>query len=282
MTASAMRAVTLPDGTAAPALGLGTWYLGEDPGSTDVQLDALRTGIDLGLRLVDTAEMYGDGAAEELVGRAVAGRRDDVFLVSKVLPHHSTRRGTVDACERSLRRLGTDRLDLYLLHWRGRVPVEDTVAAFDALVSRGLIRSWGVSNFDVADLDRLMDLPGGDRVQTDQVLYNLARRGPEYDLMPWCHGRRMPLMVYSPVDHGRLLEHRAVRDLAAEKGVTPAQLAIAWVLRLPDVFAIAKASTRAHVIENRAALEIGFSQRELDQLDRLFPPPSRKVPLDVL
>jgi diketogulonate reductase-like aldo/keto reductase len=226
--------------------------------------------------------MYGDGAAEELVGRAIAGRRDDVFLVSKVLPHHATRQGTVDACQRSLRRLGTDRLDLYLLHWRGRVPVEETVAAFETLVSRGLIRSWGVSNFDAPDLAQLVRLPGGDRVQTDQVLYNLARRGPEYDLIPWCRSRRMPLMVYSPVDHGRLVEHRAVRDMAAEKGVTTAQLAIAWVLRLPGVFAVAKASTRAHVIENRAALEIRFSQAELDQLDRMFPPPSGKVPLDVL
>jgi len=281
MTARTMRAVTLPDGTTTPALGLGTWYLGEDPDRHDIQLDALRAGIDLGLTLVDTAEMYGDGASERLIGRAIRDRRDDVFLVTKVLPHHATRQGTVDACEGSLRRLGTDRLDLYLLHWRGRVPVEETVAAFEALVSRGLIRSWGVSNFDVPDLDQMVGLPGGNRVQTDQVLYNLARRGPEYDLIPWCRGRRMPLMAYSPVDHGRLVEHRAVRDLAAEKGVTPAQLAIAWVLRLPDVFAVAKASTRAHVIENRAALEIDFSQAELDQLDRLFPPPFGKVPLDV-
>ena len=282
MSASTMRAVTLPDGTAAQALGLGTWYLGEDPDSIDIQLDALRPGIDLGLTLVDTAEMYGDGAAEELVGRAIAGRRDDVFLVSKVLPHHATRRGTVEACERSLRRLGTDRVDLYLLHWPGAVPVEETVAAFESLVSRGLIGAWGVSNFDVADLEDLVGIPDGGGVQTDQVLYNLARRGPEYDLVPWCRGRRMPLMVYSPVDHGRLLQHGAVRDMAAEKGVTPAQLAIAWVLRLPDVFAVAKASTRAHVVDNREALEIGFSQAELDRLDRLFPPPSRKVPLDVL
>jgi diketogulonate reductase-like aldo/keto reductase len=282
MTAPTMRAVTLPDGTAAPALGMGSWYLGEDADRHDIQLDALRAGIDIGMTLIDTAEMYGDGAAEELVGQAIAGRRDDVFLVSKVLPHHATRQGTVDACQRSLRRLGTDRLDLYLLHWRGRVPVEETVAAFETLVSRGLIRSWGVSNLDVPDLDRMVGLRGGDRVQTDQVLYNLARRGLEYDLIPWCRGRRMPLMVYSPVDHGRLVEHRAVRDMAMQKGITPAQLAIAWVLRLPDVFAVAKASTRVHVIENRAALEIGFSQAELDQLDRLFPPPDDKVPLDVL
>ncbi|WP_237494589.1 aldo/keto reductase [Modestobacter sp. L9-4] len=282
MTASAMRTVTLPDGTVAPALGLGTWYLGEDPGRLDVQLDALRAGIDLGLTLVDTAEMYGDGAAEELVGRAIAGRRDDVFLVSKVLPHHATRQGTVDACERSLRRLGTDQLDLYLLHWRGRVPLEETVAAFESLVSRGLIRAWGVSNLDVADLEELVGRPGGTGIQTDQVLYNLARRGPEYDLVPWCRDRRMPVMAYSPVDHGRLLRHPAVRDLAAQKGVSPAQLAIAWVLRLPDVFAVAKASTRAHVVEVHAALGIGFSQAELDELDRVFPPPSGKVPLDVL
>jgi diketogulonate reductase-like aldo/keto reductase len=282
MTAPTTRAVTLPDGTPAPALGMGTWYLGEDPDGHDIQLGALRAGIDIGLTLIDTAEMYGDGAAEELVGRAIAGRRDDVFLVSKVLPHNATRQGTVEACERSLRRLGTDRLDLYLLHWRGRVPVQETVAAFETLVSRGLIRSWGVSNFDAPDLDQLVGLPGGNQVQTDQVLYNLARRGPEYDLIPWCRARGMPLMAYSPVDHGRLFQHRAIRDLAAEKGVTPAQLAIAWVVRLPDVFAVAKASTRAHVIENRAALEIGFSEAELDQLDRLFPPPSGKVPLDVL
>ncbi len=245
-------------------------------------MDALRAGIDVGLTLIDTAEMYGDGAADQLVGRAIAGRRDDVFLVSKVLPHHATREGTVDACQRSLSRLGTDRLNLYLSHWRGRVPVEETVAGFEALASRGLIRSWGVSNFDAPTSISWSGCPAAAGVQTDQVLYNLARRGLEYDLIPWCRGRRMPLMAYSPVDHGRLLEHRAVRDLAAEKGVTPAQLAIAWVLRSPDVFAVVKASTRARVVENRAALEIGLSQAELDQLDRLFPPPSGKVPLDVL
>src|SRR3954465_6070345 len=222
MTAPTTRAVTPPHGTPAPALGMGTWYLGEDPDGHDIQLDAVRTGIDIGLTLVDTAEMYGDGADEELVGRAIAGRRGAVFLGSKVLPHQATRQGTVDACQRSLRRLGTDRLDLYLLHWRGRVPVEETLAAFEALVSRGLIRSWGVSNFDVPELDQLVGLPGGDRVQTDQVLYNLARRGPEYDLIPWCRGRRMPLMVYSPVDHGRLVEHRAVRDMAMQHRYIPA------------------------------------------------------------
>jgi diketogulonate reductase-like aldo/keto reductase len=282
MTAPTIRAVSLPNGTTVPALGMGTWYLGEDPDMHDIQLSALRTGIEVGLTLIDTAEMYGDGAAEELIGRAIAGRRDDVFLVSKVLPSNATRRGTVEACRRSLQRLGTDHLDMYLLHWRGRVPLAETVAAFEGLVQDGSIGCWGVSNFDAPDLDELLAVPGGNRAQTDQILYNLARRGPEYDLVPMCHQLGMPLMAYSPVDHGRLLEHPAVRDMAADKGVTAAQLAIAWVLRLPEMFAVAKASTRAHVIENRAALEIRFTEAELDLLDRIFPPPFSKVPLEIL
>jgi diketogulonate reductase-like aldo/keto reductase len=282
MTATTARTVTLPRGATVPRLGMGTWYLGEDPDGRDIQLSALRTGIEIGLTLIDTAEMYGDGAAEELVGKAVAGRRDDVFLVSKVLPHHATREGTAKACQDSLRRLGTDHLDMYLLHWRGPVPLAEVVEAMEALVHAGLIACWGVSNFDAPDVDELVAVPGGDHVQTDQVLYNLARRGPEYDLVPMCRELGMPLMAYSPVDHGRLLEQPAVRRMAADKGVTPAQLAIAWVLRLPDVFAVAKASTRAHVIENRAAMEIGFTQGELDQLDRIFPPPTAKAPLEVL
>jgi diketogulonate reductase-like aldo/keto reductase len=282
MTATSARTVTLPRGATVPRLGMGTWYLGEDPDGRDIQLSALRTGIEIGLTLIDTAEMYGAGAAEELVGKAVAGRRDDVFLVSKVLPHHATREGTAKACQDSLRRLGTDHLDMYLLHWRGPVPLAETVEAMEALVHAGLIACWGVSNFDAPDVDELVAVPGGDHVQTDQVLYNLARRGPEYDLVPMCRGLGMPLMAYSPVDHGRLLGQSAVRHMAADKGVTPAQLAIAWVLQQPGVFAVAKASTRAHVIENRAAMEIGFSQDELDQLDRIFPPPMAKVPLEVL
>jgi diketogulonate reductase-like aldo/keto reductase len=282
MTAPTNRAVSLPNGTTVPALGMGTWYLGEQPARQATQLAALRTGIEKGLTLIDTAEMYGDGAAEELVGRAVAGRRDGVFLVSKVLPGNATRRGTAAACRGSLRRLGTDHLDMYLLHWRGPVPLAETVEAFEGLVQAGLIGCWGVSNFDAPDLDELAAVPGGDRVQTDQVLYNLARRGPEYDLVPRCREAGMPLMAYSPVDHGRLLEHPAVRDMATDKGVTPAQLAIAWVLRLPDVCAVAKASTAAHVMENRAAMEISFSEAELEQLDRSYPPPFSKVPLEVL
>jgi diketogulonate reductase-like aldo/keto reductase len=282
MTAPPLRAVPLPNGTLVPALGMGTWYLGEDPDQRDIQLSALRTGIDIGLTLIDTAEMYGDGAAEELVGKAIAGRRDDVFLVSKVLPSHATLEGTPKACRDSLRRLGTDHLDMYLLHWRGSAPLAQTVEAFEELVQAGLIRCWGVSNFDVLDMEELIAVPGGSRFQTDQVLYNLARRGPEYDLLPWLNETGTPLMAYSPVDHGSLLEQGAIRDMAGNKGVTPAQLAIAWVLRLPDVFAVAKASTKAHVMENRAALEISFSEEELDQLDQLFPAPFSKVPLEVL
>jgi diketogulonate reductase-like aldo/keto reductase len=282
MTETSAQAVTLPRGATVPRLGMGTWYLGEDPDGRDIQLSALRTGIDIGLTLIDTAEMYGAGAAEELVGEAIAGRRDDVFLVSKVLPHHATRKGTAKACQDSLRRLGTDHLDMYLLHWRGRAHLAEVVEAMEALVDGGLIACWGVSNFDAPDVDELVALTGGDHVQTDQVLYNLARRGPEYDLVPMCRELGMPLMVYSPVDHGRLLEQPAVRHMAADKGVTPAQLAIAWVLRLPDVFAVAKASTRAHVIENRAAMEIGFTQDELDQLDRIFPPPTAKAMLEMI
>jgi diketogulonate reductase-like aldo/keto reductase len=282
MTEPTIRTVPLPNGTTMPALGMGTWYLGEQPARHDTELAALRTGIEIGLTLIDTAEMYGDGAAEELVGQAVAGRRDDIYLISKVLPHHATRQGTVQACRASLRRLGTDHLDMYLLHWQGRVPLAETVQGFEELVQAGLIGCWGVSNFDAPDLDRLVSVPGGDQVQTDQVLYNLGRRGPEYDLIPRCRQAGMPLMAYSPVDHGRLLEHSAVRDMATVKGVTPAQLAIAWVLRIPDVSVVAKASTRAHVTENRAAMEISFSQAELEQLEAMFPPPSSKEPLDML
>ena len=281
MTAPTVRTVSLPDGDTVPALGLGTWYMGEQQGRRATELAALRTGLELGLTLVDTAEMYGSGAAEELVGEAIAGRRDSVYLVSKVPPSHATRRGTVQACHASLRRLGTDHLDLYLLHWRGQVPLAETVAGFEDLVQAGLIGGWGVSNLDAPDLDELASLQGGGRVQTDQVLYNLARRGPEHDLLPRCRATGMPLMAYSPVDHGELLEHPAVHDLAGAKGVTPAQLALAWVLRLPDVFAVVKASSPERVTENHAALEIDLSPAELEQLDRTFPPPTRKVPLEM-
>jgi diketogulonate reductase-like aldo/keto reductase len=275
--------VTFPDGRTAPALGLGTWELGDDPRRRDDELAALREGLDLGMTLVDTAEMYGHGASEELVAEAVTGRRDEVFLVSKVLPSNASRRGTVDACHASLARLGTDRLDLYLLHWRGGHPLEDTVEAMEALVAEGAIGGWGVSNFDVDDLDDLARATGASSApQTDQVLYNLARRGPEHDLLPRLRGSGTPLMAYSPVDHGELLDHPVVVSVAADLGVTPAQLAVAWVLRLaPDVLLAVKAGSVDHVREDAAALSVDIDDQSFAQLERAFPAPTGPVPLEV-
>jgi diketogulonate reductase-like aldo/keto reductase len=257
--------------------------MGEHPERRAQEIDALRLGIDLGMTLVDTAEMYAGGATELLVGDAVAGRRDDVFLVSKVLPNHATRRGTITACEASLRRLKTDRLDLYLLHWREEdTPVDETLEAFDELRRGGKIRAWGVSNFDVDDMEELVTKRPDDVPATDQVLYNPMRRGIEWDLLPWCRARAIPIMAYSPIEQGRLLGRRALRRIADRQDATPAQIALAWVLRQPEVIAIPKASTIDHVRENRGALEIRLTADDLDELDRAFPPPSRKVPLQMI
>ncbi|MFE2376757.1 aldo/keto reductase [Streptomyces sp. NPDC059398] len=276
---TAVRTVTLPSGAAVPALGQGTWHMGDDPARRSGELTALRRGIDLGMTLIDTAEMYGSGAAEELVGEAIRGRRDEVFLVSKVLPSNADARGTVKACRASLRRLGTDRIDLYLLHWPGGVPLAETVEAFEALVADGSIGSWGVSNFDVDDLD---GLPGGARPQTDQVLYNLTRRGPEHALLPRCRELSVPVMAYSPVEQGRLLGHQALGAVAAAQGSTPAQVALAWVLRHENVIAIPKASSAAHVEENRAALDLRLTDEDLRALDGAFPPPAGRGTLEML
>jgi diketogulonate reductase-like aldo/keto reductase len=283
MSSSGVRTIALPFGERIPALGLGTWHLAEDPVRRDTELAALERGLDLGLTLVDTAEMYGDGAAEELVGDAIAGRRDDVFLVSKVLPMNASHAGTIAACERSLRRLGTDRIDLYLLHWRGSTRIEETVEAFHELVAAGKIRYWGVSNFDVADLEELLGVPPeGPHAQTDQVLYNLTRRGIELDLLPWCRAHGLPVMAYSPIEQGRLLADEALRGVAERHGATPAQVALAWVLRREGVSAIPKAGTPAHVEENRAALELRLDEEDLAELDRAFPPPAEPRPLEML
>jgi diketogulonate reductase-like aldo/keto reductase len=279
---SPIRKTTLPSGAVVPVLGQGTWHMAEDRRLHDQEVAALRAGMDLGLTLIDTAEMYADGAAEELVGEAIAGRRKEVFLVSKVLPSHATRKGTIAACERTLRRLGTDRLDLYLLHWRESVPLEETLAGFESLVDSGKIRHWGVSNFDLSDMEELIDLPAGDAVQTDQVLYNLTRRGIEYDLLPWCRERALPIMAYSPIEQGRLLGHSTLQLVADRHGVTSAQIALAWVLRQQGVIAIPKSSKPEHVQENRAALEIQLTQDDLKMLDQTFPPPDRPVPLEML
>ena len=277
-----VRTVTLPSGAAVPVLGQGTWHMAEEPRLRDQEIAALRSGLDLGLMLIDTAEMYADGGAEELVGEAIAGRRKEVFLVSKVLPSHATGSGTIAACERSLRRLATDWLDLYLLHWRETVPMDETIVAFESLMRSGTIRYWGVSNFDLSDMEELIELPGGAAVQTNQVLYNLARRGIEYDLLPWCRERGLPIMAYSPVEQGRLLDHSTLQLLAEQHSATPAQIALAWVLRQQGVIAIPRASKPEHVQENRAALEIHLTESDLDVFDRAFPPPNKPVPLEML
>ncbi len=277
-----MRTVKLPSGERIPVLGQGTWHLGEVPAHRDEEILALRRGLDLGMTVIDTAEMYADGEAERLVGEAIADRRDEVFLVSKVLPHHATARGTVAACEDSLRRLGTDRIDLYLLHWRGRVPLAETIEAFGGLQQAGLIRYWGVSNFDGPDMKELTALPGGQEVATDQVLYNLSRRGPELNLFPMLRQLRVPIMAYSPIEQGRILGHPVLREIAGLHHATPAQIALAWVLRRDDVCAIPRASRIEHTNENRAAADIQLDQADLAQLDQEFPRPERVRPLEML
>ncbi|KVH02615.1 MULTISPECIES: aldo/keto reductase [Burkholderia] len=274
--------VVLPNGETIPKLGLGTWEMGERPARRADEIAALREGVELGMTLVDTAEMYGDGATEELVGDALAGLRDDVFLVSKVYPHHASRRGVVAACDASLKRLRTDRLDLYLLHWRGSVPLEETVEGFDALQRAGKIRHWGVSNFDTADMAELVDEAGGGACATNQILYNIARRGPEFDLLPWLAERRIPAMAYSPVDHGRLPKRSPLDEIARLRGVSVMRVALAWVLAQPGVFAIPKASRIEHVRDNRAALDVVLSDDERVQLDAYFRPPRSKRALEML
>ena len=281
------RTTLLPSGRPIPVLGQGTWRMGDDHSRRRSEIAALRLGLDLGMTLIDTAEMYGEGAAEELVGEAIAGRRDEVFLVSKVYPHNATRRGAVKACAQSLKRLQIDYIDLYLLHWRGDVPLSETLAAFQLLKEKGEIRDYGVSNFDVADMEEAFGLPGGDEIGTNQVLYNLAYRGLEWELMPWCRERRIPIMAYSPVGHNaveqkRIFGNPSLKSVAARHNITPAQVALAWLLRQPDIVAIPKASKPEHIRQNRAALEIELTEHDLQELDKGFPPPNRKVPLEML
>jgi diketogulonate reductase-like aldo/keto reductase len=277
-----VRVTRLPSDDAMPVLGQGTWELGDDPEQRADEIKALRTGIELGMTLIDTAEMYGDGASELLVGDAIAGRREDVFLVSKVLPHHATRVGTIKACEQSLRRLKTDYLDLYLLHWREEIPLSETLEGFQALMETGRIRNWGVSNFDVEDMEDLIALDGGEEVATNQVLYNLTRRGIEYDLIPWARNFGMPLMAYSPIEQGRLLRHPTVHAVAERHDATPVQVALAWVLRLSDICAIPRSGNPAHTRQNRGALDLHLTRQDIIDLDSAFPPPQKKVPLELI
>jgi len=272
----------LPSGEAVAALGQGTWHMGDLPARRAAELAALRAGMDLGMTVIDTAEMYGDGAAESLVGEAIQGRRDQLFIVSKVLPHHASRRGTVAACEASLKRLATDRIDLYLLHWRGGVPLEATLAGFDDLQRAGKIRQWGVSNFDVDDMRELNAIAGGSAVAVNQVLYNLTRRGIEFDLLPQCGASGVPVMAYSPIEQGRLLRDPTLAGIASRHQATPAAVALAWVLRQPGMIAIPKASTVTHVEQNRAALNIDLNNDDLAALDRAFAPPRSKQPLEMI
>ena len=272
-----------PTGISVPVVGQGTWHMGDDRRERAAEVAALRLGLDLGLTHIDTAEMYGRGGAEEVIAQVLRGRRrSDIFLVSKVLPENASRAGTIRAAEQSLRRLGTDYLDLYLLHWQGRHPIAETMEAMEKLIADGKIRLLGVSNFDVAELREAIAALGRERLACNQVLYNLAHRGIEWDLLPFCHQRGIPVMAYSPIEQGRLLDASALAEVAARHHVTPAQVALAWVLRHEDVIAIPKAASPAHVDENRAALDVHLSAQDIAHLNRAFPPPTSKVPLEML
>ncbi|MCE1236034.1 MAG: aldo/keto reductase [Hyphomicrobiales bacterium] len=276
-----MKTVRLLDGATVPAIGQGTWMMGEDPRRRAEEIATLQEGVDRGASLIDTAEMYGEGASEELVGEAIAGRRDAVFLVSKVYPWNASRAGVIAACERSLKRLKTDRLDLFLLHWRGEHPFAETIAGFESLRKAGKIRRWGVSNLDLAEMGELFEAGGGG-CATDQVLYNLSRRGVEWDLLPWARSVNLPIMAYSPLEQARLLFDAELKAIAESHGYSAAQLALAWVIDHVGVVAIPKASSRRRLAENLSALAVEMRPDLRRALDRAFPPPDRATPLEML
>lgn len=277
-----MKTVALPNGERVPALGQGTWNMGDDRARRSTEIAALQAGIERGLTLIDTAEMYGDGRAEALVAEAIAGKRETVFLVSKVLPNHASKRGTLAACEQSLKRLKTDRIDLYLLHWRGNEPFSETLEAFTQLQRAGKIRHYGVSNLDLNDLREWWQCAGGDAMVTNQLLYNLSRRGIEWDLLPWLREQRVPLMAYSPLEQARLLQKKPLADFARHHGLTVAQVALAWLLANDDVIVIPKSGNRARIEENAAALDITLTAAQRAELDGLFPPPAGPQALEML
>jgi len=274
--------VTLPGGERVPALGQGTWHMGENRRRADEEAAAVRLGIELGMTLIDTAEMYANGGAEEMVARAAEGVRDDLFIVSKVYPHNASRAGVIASCERSLERLRTDRIDLYLLHWRGSIPLTETIAGFERLLREGKIRHYGVSNFDRADMAEWVALKGGETVAADQVLYNLSRRSPEWDLLPWCRERGIAIMAYTPLGQGSLLHDRTLAEIAHRRNATPAQVALAWLLRQEGVIVIPKAARLEHVRDNRGALDVALTEEDLAALGRAFPPPKGKRSLGML
>jgi len=281
-----MKTITLPSGKTVPALGQGTWKMGEWPSMREAEIESLQLGMDLGMTLIDTAEMYGEGEAEELIGEAIGHRRDEAYIVSKVYPFNATKRGVIQACEHSLKRLGTDRIDLYLLHWPGSIPLDETFDGFQTLVQQGKIVDFGVSNFDLDDMQAAVAATGGEHIQTNQILYNLMRRGPEFDLLPWCRERNIPIMAYSPIEHSPdeqsgFLDDPLLEDIAAAHNATPAQIAIAWLLHQENVIAIPKAGTPEHVRENREAVEIELDDEDLATLDDVFPPPDDEMPLEM-
>jgi diketogulonate reductase-like aldo/keto reductase len=274
--------VTLPSGTSIPALGIGTWNMGEARSDEAQEIASIRKAVALGMTVVDTAEMYADGRSEEIVGQAIEGLRDQVFLVSKVYPFNASAKGTIEACERSLKRLGTERLDLYLLHWRGSHPLEETVEAFETLKAQGKITDWGVSNFDTDDMEELFSVPDGSNCAANQVLYNLSRRGPDYDLLPWCQQHGIPVMAYSPIEQGKLLKNHELIRIAKAYQATPAQLALAFILERDGVIAIPKSAKPERVEENRGATDLDISDADWAALDAAFPPPQKKVSLEML
>ena len=276
------RMTSLPDGTLIPVIGQGTWEIGDDPKKADAEQAALSRGLDLGLSLIDTAELYGNGRSEHLVGEVIKGRRDEVFLVSKVKPENAGEMSMMLACEKSLERLGVDRLDLYLLHWESRHPMEEIIAGFEELVDEGMIARWGVSNLDIKAMTRMEEIDGADRCQTNQVLYHLGSRGVEYDLLPFLRERDMPMMAYSPLGRGGQLEHPALRAVADRHATEPAQIALAALLRQEDVVLIPKASTVAHVEANAEALDIRLDEEDFAVLDHAFLPPTKPEPLDII
>jgi diketogulonate reductase-like aldo/keto reductase len=274
--------VSLPGGERVPALGQGTWHMGEDRRRAAEEAAAVRLGIELGMTLIDTAEMYGSGGSEEMIAQAIEGVRDELFIVSKVYPHNASRSGVAAACERSLKRLRTDRIDLYLLHWRGSIPLAETIDGFERLQREGKIRYHGVSNFDRADMAEWVALKGGEKVAADQVLYNLSRRSPEWDLVPWCRERGVAIMAYTPLGQGSLLRDRTLAEVARRRDATAAQVALAWLLRQPGTIVIPKASRLEHVRENRGAIDVVLTDEDLAALDRAFPPPKGRSSLGML
>jgi len=277
-----MPSVTLPNGETMPAYGQGTWHMGEDRRVVATEEAALKLGIELGVTLIDTAEMYGNGVAEEIVARATAGLRERLFIVSKVLPYNASQKGVIEACERSLKRLKTDRIDLYLLHWRGSVPLAETIAGFARLQKDGKIRHHGVSNFNTEDMKEWIGLSGGEAVAANQILYNLGRRGPGFELIPWCRKRAVAIMAYTPLEQGRMLGNRALKEVASRHGASAAQVALAWLLRQDGMVVIPKATQPEHVRDNRGALDLALDADDLAALDRAFPPPKSRTALGML